>query len=453
MKRTGFVTASAMGAVVLSTSLLLGATGDLLISYESKNGTAPDQQGWEHEGRCYKNSCPNAADNDCRWQGNTSGNVCGASAGQGCHRPEAHFNFPPEPPGTPSGCTYTEWLAFDNDGANLVHPDTSFGAGPTPKGAANFAGAPPYLVLRLVGADGNGIAGSLPANSSSNRNSGKVRIKKDYSASYNGPITAVYRGALASKQPGKQTMPFMRLRVTNSAGNQWRDFMIFQFSDTSLNDGPDIGRFGATARVSGQPERAEFVPGMTRVVPIDFNPGKPGGPQDPSVRRFFTLRVICDPDANAATFYLDEDTPNMQQGVINSTTVPGFSFPATSAVLRATEFGVTENTDATMWVDYFRIYQGKVSPAAFNPCSLRNPVFDQTGPSLVPDGKVDQQDFDFFTNCATGPTPAPGVFAGLSEQCRCLDLNNDQAIDQEDFGRFQRCYTGPTGTVDPDCDN
>ncbi len=88
------------------------------------------------------------------------------------------------------------------------------------------------------------------------------------------------------------------------------------------------------------------------------------------------------------------------------------------------------------------------------PMCIHDPVFDASGPTPgVSDGSVDNIDFNVFESCATGPSPAAGVFDALSNACKCMDRNGDNAISQEDFGYFQLCYTGMAGGVDPACDD
>ncbi len=85
-----------------------------------------------------------------------------------------------------------------------------------------------------------------------------------------------------------------------------------------------------------------------------------------------------------------------------------------------------------------------------------DPVFDvrDTTNAVAQDGLVTVHDFNVFQNqCATGATPGAGVFDALPFECRCMDVDGDQAVDINDFGRFQRCYTGLAGTVDPSCDD
>jgi hypothetical protein len=80
-----------------------------------------------------------------------------------------------------------------------------------------------------------------------------------------------------------------------------------------------------------------------------------------------------------------------------------------------------------------------------------DPVFDvrDITNAAVADGHVDSHDYQAFEACATGP----GITAELSFECKCMDLNNDDAIDQTDFAVFQRCYSGSVDPVDPLCDN
>lgn len=72
-----------------------------------------------------------------------------------------------------------------------------------------------------------------------------------------------------------------------------------------------------------------------------------------------------------------------------------------------------------------------------------DPVYD-----VDDDGDVDHEDFGIFQTCFTGTGDPGGVFAGLSEDCRCMDTTGpgnapDNAVDQQDFGKFQACATGP----------
>ena len=54
------------------------------------------------------------------------------------------------------------------------------------------------------------------------------------------------------------------------------------------------------------------------------------------------------------------------------------------------------------------------------------------------DGDVDQDDFDLFAACSTGP----GV-AQADSNCADTLLDGDDDVDQADFGVFQRCLSGP----------
>ena len=65
------------------------------------------------------------------------------------------------------------------------------------------------------------------------------------------------------------------------------------------------------------------------------------------------------------------------------------------------------------------------------------------------DCDVDQEDFDIFKSCSSGPAiPHNG-----SETCQRADFDDDNDVDQEDFGIFQRCYSGSGNPADPNCTN
>jgi hypothetical protein len=60
-------------------------------------------------------------------------------------------------------------------------------------------------------------------------------------------------------------------------------------------------------------------------------------------------------------------------------------------------------------------------------------------------GQVDQDDFDLFQQCATGPHLGPP-----SDGCEPADFDQDSDVDQSDFGVFQRCWSG-TDLADAHC--
>jgi len=62
------------------------------------------------------------------------------------------------------------------------------------------------------------------------------------------------------------------------------------------------------------------------------------------------------------------------------------------------------------------------------------------------DFDVDQDDFIFFENCASGP-----AIPFTDPSCTEVDSDGDSDIDQTDFGKFQACYSGPGNTPDPSC--
>jgi len=53
------------------------------------------------------------------------------------------------------------------------------------------------------------------------------------------------------------------------------------------------------------------------------------------------------------------------------------------------------------------------------------------------DADVDQDDFNHFESCATGPLLGPPSIG-----CENADLDNDNDVDQSDFALFQRCVSG-----------
>ncbi len=61
------------------------------------------------------------------------------------------------------------------------------------------------------------------------------------------------------------------------------------------------------------------------------------------------------------------------------------------------------------------------------------------------DCDVDQNDYDLFKACASGP----GI--SYDEGCGTRDLDADGDVDQSDFGAFQRCYSGENVPPDPNC--
>ncbi|UCD29563.1 MAG: hypothetical protein JSV03_03520, partial [Planctomycetota bacterium] len=75
------------------------------------------------------------------------------------------------------------------------------------------------------------------------------------------------------------------------------------------------------------------------------------------------------------------------------------------------------------------------------------------------DNDVDQDDFDIFENCATGPQ-IPYDPGNLPPACPLVpnpqgyidaDFDFDSDVDQEDFATFQLCYSGINIPADPDC--
>jgi hypothetical protein len=287
-------------------------------------------------------------------------------------------------------------------------------------------------VLRIVTGDGNGTSGSLSASGENNRNNGKVKVKRSHNTS--GVTTIVWRGALAQKSTGDRTQIFLENRASNAPANSHHRFSFFHFTGNEGAQGSpcpsaDCGKIGLIHDTTGG--QSTLIHGLG-VVPV---------------KSFFTIRAICNP-SGAYEVWVNENTEDVRHA-----TGTGLD-PRTASQGYQASFGPYNAGDETHWIDYVQVLEGAVPPPAFDPCSLRNPVFDQTGPTAgAADGKVDQQDLAIFESCYTGPSPGAGAFDALPDQCKCMDRNGDAAVDQQDFGFFQRCYTGSTATIDPACDD
>ena len=103
----------------------------------------------------------------------------------------------------------------------------------------------------------------------------------------------------------------------------------------------------------------------------------------------------------------------------------------TLAVLGSSLVGVASNTS----------YRMIVGPVPGLISTAPEPVvadFDR-------DGDVDQDDYDHFETCASGPeVPYMGG-------CGDTDFDGDLDTDHEDFAVFQRCYSGENSAARPDC--
>ncbi len=67
------------------------------------------------------------------------------------------------------------------------------------------------------------------------------------------------------------------------------------------------------------------------------------------------------------------------------------------------------------------------------------------------DGDVDQDDFDAFEACATGPGIAGPPVGCTTEQFDMANMDDDSDVDQSDFSIVQRCYGGENLPPDPGC--
>ncbi len=137
------------------------------------------------------------------------------------------------------------------------------------------------------------------------------------------------------------------------------------------------------------------------------------------------------------TYEFDGLAPWVQSDTTVSGQIPVINFD---------EFGIGVVTSEPVEPSDYVIDNVRVIGAP-NPCSA--PVFDTDA-----NGQVGSLDMLAFADCATGPSPEPAVFGALSPECKCLDINHDEAIDQNDFSVFQRCVTtGSTQGADPACDD
>ena len=509
------------GMIGLAAWTTLAPADSLIFEYQSSLGTMPYDQSWSIEGQSIRagggdtSKCPlrpvDGQDFECLWYGGPDGNPAngmhdndgtilaspnpvGDSGGgyvDGTRAPtsDVDFGLLSYPNGLFEGYyvnyvwkgdtpwhdteSYSEWMEFDDDGDNLEHVATHNGP-TTPKGAGEFPGAPDHQVLRLVGGDGNATALSLPYVQSFNNQNGAVMLRKSYAdTGITGPVTVVFRGALAVQQEGQRNHAFLLVRAYDPAAGKTVYFAFTWFMPPALGGVPicdaippsgDCGKFGVVNLQNGSDNATACAGGEGSDFDSPLLDGHDGGPNLGTVlpETFFTFRAICDPaNDGVATIWVNEDTPNPVTGVVTNTTFADFRWgcktgSAGDDYMRGVKVGLRQEDDTTAWIDYVQLYEGAVEPPEVGPCTFASdPVFDITGPTAdVADRKVDELDLDVFsTECYTGPAPAVGVFDALSQKCKCMDLNGDEAIDHEDFGRFQACYTGADGTLDTSCDD
>lgn len=390
--------------------------GPLLIEYRSSLGTAPEHQGWIHEGRSLRSDCPGSRSYaPCWFQGSQDLNYDGFSdnsclPGVGCHKISEHYNSPDPTAslGTPD-ISYTEWIGFDSPHRPLTIPDSTIPHSP-PWGAASFLNAPTYPVLRVVTGDGNNSPDSLPMSVPNSRNMGKTKIRRGFNPGTTGALTLILHAAAGPRPGGRH---FVELRafqrrfgfgVEGTPGTQHYGRLTcvdpgVQLSETSYQViGP---MFGQTVLVA--------------------QPGAPG----PHAGEFFRLRVIVRSDGTFDA-YLNENADQHFTGVA-----------APSAASPPHELQLTPVPgDDTMWFDFVQLFEGEI------PLSCPAPAVDANR-----DGLVDDADFAIFLDCANGPAiPLKDAF-----ECRCMDRNADGALDAVDFGVLQRCWA-PTGAqLNPAC--
>ena len=408
------------------------ATGDVLVEYKAQLRTLPSEQGWTHVGHCLSETCPGVhyypdiRNYVCYYQGWWDGNTDGISdnsclLGVGCRKssgilgPGEHYNAP-EPDAEPGTCTYSEWIAFDN-GHSPTHGLRIFDslvAGSPPWGAMQFVNAPSsYPPLRIVTGDGNLVPDSLPVASTSaenHRNLGRAEVNHLLTVPDGVTSITLLCKMAVGPRPGNHAMVCV---------NAWNRRFAFSVDgdETSLA----YGRLLYGLDASGNMMDLMF---DRSVIVAQPNPSTTTS----HVGEFFTLRVVLRSDGTFNA-YLNETLSLAASGA-----VPEFADVPMVRIAPDTD-------DATLWVDYVQVLEGK------HPLACPQPVFDVNS-----DGKVNQVDMNMFFSCVTGPGNANGNWVSLSPVCQCLDFNDDQSIDMVDFAALQRCLTiVGTSNADPAC--
>lgn len=417
-------------------SAAFGATGSVLIEYDSSLGTLPHVQGWTCLSNCLNAACPDgAAGAECDYQGG-SGNDC--TLGHGCG-PNAMpaldaewYNAPSGPLAVTGACTYTEWLAFDDGEDYLDHPypvplplrnltfgpsypATTWGPHAHPAfGAPGFVGAPTgHHALRIVTGSGVPVAGVLPAVPGNERNTGYLRVQKAFAVPIGvNKLTLVARLAAGNREATSEMLQFAALGHVFSLGV----------------DGTGSGTTGRFTRGTTASTRMDIF--TDRAVEVAM---AEAGVFGPHAGEFFTVRVVLGNDGSVRA-WLNEDFATTWNG---TTGTSAYTFVALHP----------DQQSGTMWVDYVRLFEGEVLPDACD-----DPTFD-----INHDGRIDSLDLtngtDGFLDCATGSAAPPAVFDALSSRCRCHDGNGDRAIDMADFAMFQRCLTLDNAPIESACDD
>lgn len=99
------------------------------------------------------------------------------------------------------------------------------------------------------------------------------------------------------------------------------------------------------------------------------------------------------------------------------------------------------------WIQYVRI-DNPVGSGVVPEVDAIADVAARVLPDYDCDSDVDDDDLEFFENCATGPSLGPPLFG-----CERADLDQDDDVDQVDFAILQRCRTGPGRLLDLECVN
>lgn len=428
---------SAVVALILgATTQVLAATGSVLLQYDSALGTLPHRQGWTYLSRCLKDYCPSSASAECAYQGN-SGNDC--TLGHGCG-PNATpvletewYNAPPNPLTVTGGCTYTEWIAFDDgqDYVEVAYPvglplrnltfgptilDTLWGPHKHPAfGAPGFFRGPMgHNAVRIV--TGGGVPGvkTLPASSTSQRNTGRLNVRGTYTV----PAGVTALTLVAKVAAGNRSWDTEMVAISGLGRR-------FALGVNGVDGSGTLGRF-----TCGGNSSTVFSLFGTRTVQVALAKETVVGPHQ---GEFFTVRVVLRNDGTV-TAWLNDDPATIWTGTTS-----------TASTLQVVDFHPDEQA-GTMWLDSAKLFEGEVPP------KCADPVFD-----VNHDNRVNSSDLanglNGFVDCATGPAPPAGVFDSLSEQCRCLDVNDDKAIDMRDYAVFQQCLTAGDVPLDSACDD
>jgi hypothetical protein len=261
-----------------------------------------------------------------------------------------------------------------------------------------------------------------------------------YVASGNGPlITAVHQTGGCSCEAGKRQLQIVSVKVRGHTGGS--RFWELHFLDSLGND------LAAWRGTAGSVEA--YVRGFALPVSGLLTPLTGGG-------QFDTLEATINTNdtainglaANTTLFTLiyASGTRNVL-GTISH----GSALAPPVQNVRFSRLVNNVSGDSDPVIDFDDLIVQKCT------AQCQDPVFDvrNIDNEAVADGMVDSHDLRAFEACATGPGIAISAELLTPEQlfeCKCMDVNRDNAIDQIDFAAFDRCYSG-NALLDPNCGN